>query len=111
MPGTGGAAQAGRRIALRIEIDQQGALARLGQADREVDRGGRLADAPFLIRDAENTGHGGARTDSRSPTLAAANAADSPARRLNTWCAAFAGEDSNRPGAAAGMAVDRRVEC
>ena len=51
-------AQAGRGVALRIEIDQQRARAGLGQPDGQVDGGGRLADAPFLIGDAKDATHG-----------------------------------------------------
>ncbi len=50
-------AQAGRGVALRIEIDQQGARAGLGQSDGQVDGGGRFADASFLIGDAQDPAH------------------------------------------------------
>ena len=50
-------AQAGRGVALRIEIDQQRARAGLGQADGQIDGRGRLADAAFLIRHAQDPAH------------------------------------------------------
>ena len=50
-------AQAGGCIALRIEIDQQSAAAGLGQSDRQIDGRGGLADAAFLIGDAEDAAH------------------------------------------------------
>ena len=40
----------GGRVRLRVEVDHERALARLGQAGREVDRRRRLADAALLIR-------------------------------------------------------------
>ena len=45
------------RIALRVEVDQQDALAELGQAGGEVHRRRRLADAALLICDGEDPGH------------------------------------------------------
>ena len=45
------------RVALRIEIDHEHALAHFGQTSRQIDGGGRLADAALLIGDAENFGH------------------------------------------------------
>ena len=50
-------AQAGRGVALRIEIDQQGAAAGLGQADGQIHGRGRFADAAFLIGDAQDAAH------------------------------------------------------
>jgi len=47
------------RIALRVEVDQQHPLADLGQPGGEVDGGGRLADAAFLVGNAEDLGHAG----------------------------------------------------
>ena len=43
-----------RGIALRIEVNEQHPLPERGQASGEIDSGGRLADAAFLIGDAEN---------------------------------------------------------
>src|SRR5262249_61984687 len=37
-------------VRLRIEVDDEGALARLRKASGEVNRGGRLAEARLLIR-------------------------------------------------------------
>ena len=49
----------GRRVRLRVEIDEEAALSRLGKARGEVDRGGRLADAALLVRDRVDPGcHG-----------------------------------------------------
>ena len=42
-------AEAGRGVALRIEIDDQHALADRGQRGAEIDRGGGLADAALLV--------------------------------------------------------------
>jgi hypothetical protein len=49
--------KAGCRIALRIEIDEERALACAGEARGEVDRRRRLADAAFLICYAKNSAH------------------------------------------------------
>ena len=38
-------------VRLRIEIDQANPPAAAGKRDRQIDRGGCLADATFLIRD------------------------------------------------------------
>ena len=51
-------AQTGGGVRLRVEIDQQRPLARLGEAGREVDGGRRLADAALLVRDrVDGAGH------------------------------------------------------
>ncbi len=42
-------AEAGGGVALRIEIDDQHALADGGQCGAEIDRGGGLADAALLV--------------------------------------------------------------
>ena len=42
-------AEAGRGVALRIEIDDQHALADRGERGAEIDRGGGLADAALLV--------------------------------------------------------------
>ena len=49
-----GDAQAGRRVALGIEVDQQDLLIIGGERGRQVDRGRGFADAPLLVRDREN---------------------------------------------------------
>src|SRR5579875_1775216 len=49
-------AKAGRRVSLRIEVDQQHALARGGERGRKIDRGRRLADAAFLVGDGDDAG-------------------------------------------------------
>ncbi len=49
-------AQACRRIALRIEIDEQRAMAGGGERRGEIDRRGGLADSALLIRNG-NTDH------------------------------------------------------
>ena len=54
-------AEPGRGIALRIEIDDQHALADRGQRRAEIDRGRRLADAALLV---------GERQDARMARLA-----------------------------------------
>ena len=40
-------------MGLRVEIDQADPVAAAGQRNRQVDRGGRLANAPLLIRDCD----------------------------------------------------------
>ena len=50
-------AERGGGRALDVEIDEQHLVAAAREARGEVDRGGGLADAALLIRDAEN-GHG-----------------------------------------------------
>ncbi len=52
-------AEPGRGIALRIEIDDQHALADGGQSRAEIDGGRRLADAAFLVGEDENPKIGG----------------------------------------------------
>ena len=42
-------AETGRGVALRIEIDDQHALADCGECGAEIDRGGGLADAALLV--------------------------------------------------------------
>jgi hypothetical protein len=50
-------AQAGGGVALRIEIDQQRLRARSRQRSRQIQGGGRLAYAPFLIGHAKYPSH------------------------------------------------------
>ena len=50
-------AGARRRVALRIEIDEQHAPLHRDEARREIDRGGRLADAALLVRDRDDARH------------------------------------------------------
>ena len=45
-----------RAVGLGIEIDQERLHALLGQCGGEVDGGGGLSDAPFLVRDADDHG-------------------------------------------------------
>ena len=47
--------EAGRGVALRVEVDDQHALADRGQGGTEVDRGGGLADAAFLVGDRQHS--------------------------------------------------------
>ena len=51
------AAEGGRRIALRIEVDEQGLGAALGDAGGKVDRGGRLPDPALLVGDCVDQAH------------------------------------------------------
>ncbi|MNF08886.1 hypothetical protein D3C80_2094140 [compost metagenome] len=44
-------------IALGVHVDEQHALADLGQARRQVHTGGGLADATFLIGNTKYLGH------------------------------------------------------
>ena len=45
------------RVALRIEVDEQGLRARRGDAGGEVDGGGRLPDSALLVRDRVDDSH------------------------------------------------------
>lgn len=45
------------RAALRVEVDQQGLMSAGGQRKRKINSGRRLADASFLIRDAQRSTH------------------------------------------------------
>ena len=47
-------AEAGRGVALRIEVDDQDPLADRRQRGAEIDRGGRLADPALLIGERED---------------------------------------------------------
>ena len=47
-------AEPGAGIALRVEIDDQDAIAGSGQRGRQIDRGRRLADPAFLIGDRDD---------------------------------------------------------
>jgi hypothetical protein len=47
-----------RRVALRIDVDQQHAPLRRSERRSEIHAGRRLADAAFLIGDGENAVHG-----------------------------------------------------
>jgi hypothetical protein len=52
-------AQAAGGVGLGIEVDQENLLAALGQAGGEIDGGGGLADAAFLVGDGDDgRGHG-----------------------------------------------------
>ncbi len=48
--------EARRSVALRIEVDDQDALADRGQSRAEIDGGGGLADAPLLVGHDEHAG-------------------------------------------------------
>jgi hypothetical protein len=54
-----GVAERTRGVALRIEIDQQRASAAFGGGDGQIDGGGRLSHAAFLIGHAQNPAHRG----------------------------------------------------
>src|SRR5207253_11149043 len=49
-------ALAHRQVALRIEIDQEHAVALLGEGDAEVQRRGRLGDPALLVRERADSG-------------------------------------------------------
>ena len=55
-------------VGLRIKIDQQHALPRLGQACRQIDCGGGFANATFLVGDGKNAGHWTASINTRCRT-------------------------------------------
>ena len=44
-------------VALGIEVDEEDALARLGEVGAEIDGGGRLAHSPLLIRENDDLPH------------------------------------------------------
>ena len=69
----GAPAEAGGRVRLRVEVDEQAALAGLREAGGEVDGGRRLADAALLVRDCVDAG-------GHEPRLAGAADAASAAR-------------------------------
>src|SRR3989338_5564077 len=50
-------AQTGRSVGLRIKINQQYALTRVGQVGGQVNSGGGFAYAPFLIRQRDGNSH------------------------------------------------------
>ena len=54
-------AEPGRGVALRVEVDDQRALAELGQAGADVDRRRGLADAALLVGDGDDAGERDAR--------------------------------------------------
>jgi hypothetical protein len=67
----GGDAQSAARVALRVEIDEQGGKPGLGEAGGDVHRGGRLAHAALLVGDGDD-----ARHDAVRPRPAVARALD-----------------------------------
>jgi len=48
-----------RQVALRVEVDREDAHPLLGERDAEVQRRGRLGDAALLVREYDDSGHGG----------------------------------------------------
>jgi hypothetical protein len=52
----GGGPHAAGGVGLRVEVDQEGGVAAVGQAGRQVDGRGGLADAAFLIDDGDDLG-------------------------------------------------------
>ena len=52
------AAQSAGGVALRIEVDQQGVRAGLGQRDGQIDGRGGLAHPPLLVGNTKNPTHG-----------------------------------------------------
>ena len=50
--------QCGRRVSLRVEVEDQHTRAVLGEAGGQVHRGGRLADATLLVRDSHDPAAG-----------------------------------------------------
>ena len=53
----GALAEPGGRVGLRVEIDDERAGARLGEAGGEVHGGRRLADAALLVGEREDAAH------------------------------------------------------
>ena len=75
--------QAGAGVALRIEIDDQGAVAELGQAGAEVDRGGGLADATLLVGDGDDPGERPAGRGGLRPPLISSSTGARSARKVD----------------------------
>ena len=50
-----------RRVALWIDVDEQGPVAGLGDARRDVDRGGGLPDPALLVGNGAHDAHDGVR--------------------------------------------------
>ena len=50
-------ADAAREVALRVDVDEEDALVGEGEGGAEVDGGGGLADAAFLVCDGEDSSH------------------------------------------------------
>ena len=63
-------AQPGRGVALGVEVDDQRALAELGEAGADVDRRRRLADAALLVGDGDDPGELGDRAGTATPSAA-----------------------------------------
>jgi hypothetical protein len=66
-------AEAGRGVRLRVEIDDERALAGLREARGDVDRGRRLTDAALLIRDREHACAHGSSLRAATDVSSAAN--------------------------------------
>ena len=60
-----GEAEADRGVALRVGVDQQRLVARLGDAGGDVDGRGGLADAALLVRDRVDGAHCALETSER----------------------------------------------
>ena len=60
----------GRRIRLRVEVDDERALAGLGEAGGEIDGGRRLTDAALLVREGVDAAHPRAPPSDRHASLA-----------------------------------------
>ena len=87
-----------RGVRLRVEIDEQDPLTRLGEAGGEVDGGGRLPDTALLVRDCVDAGWHGHILAIRADALATASGRflATPVRR------------GNPAGVGAGLAEQRR---
>ena len=57
VPFRGFVAEPGRGVALRVQIDQQRAVSRFRQTDRQIHGGGCFAHAAFLIRHTQYSTH------------------------------------------------------
>ena len=58
-----------RRVALRVEVDQQHPAPRRRERHREVDAGGRLSDAALLVGYRDDLGHGSSRASAGSSAI------------------------------------------
>ena len=63
-------ALAHRQVALRVEVDAEDVVARLGERDREVQRRRRLRDAALLVRERDHLGAPGRPAVSVDPAAA-----------------------------------------
>ena len=108
-------AEAGRGVALRVEVDDEHAFADRGERGAEVDRGRGLADPALLVGDDQNARRrGGAAVFGGSSSAdGASSVMDGPLKRLRTRRIAASGSSllatsSIARSGAAGMGFELR---